>query len=312
MLPSQQLRYGRLANTEDLGKGSLRKPALSTRATEGNRQRMRIPAVSRPLASAHEVNKIEWKRIIKARRMQAQTSGRPRSVATIPADPEAELMPGVRWGRPEWVPSAAFWAFMVGRASEPVDGFVGREVSLAHEIGFCLLGGYGITAEVNHAVHRALAADGIFEPGRSPGADEIEALLRRPVRIGERSVRYRFPKQRAARLADALTLIETDPPPSSDALAFRRHLMRLPGVGPKTASWVTRNWLGSDEVAILDIHIIRAGLLIGLFERPIRLPRDYEALERRFLQFCVALDAKPSLVDAVMWRAMRNIGRGPV
>ena len=70
--------------------------------------------------------------------------------------------------------------------------------------------------------------------------------------------------------------------------------------------------MGSDEVAILDIHIIRAGLLMGLFERPIRLPKDYEILERRFLQFCSALGAKPSLVDAVMWRAMRNIGRGPV
>jgi thermostable 8-oxoguanine DNA glycosylase len=107
-------------------------------------------------------------------------------------------------------------------------------------------------------------------------------------------------------------MIEDDPPPTDDALAFRRHLMRIPGIGPKTASWITRNWLGSDEVAILDIHIIRAGLLIGLFDRSMRVPRDYEALERRFLEFCGALGARPSLLDAVMWRAMRNIGRGPV
>ena len=52
--------------------------------------------------------------------------------------------------------------------------------------------------------------------------------------------------------------------------------------------------------------------LIGLFDRSMRVPRDYEALERRFLEFCGALGARPSLLDAVMWRAMRNIGRGPV
>ena len=244
--------------------------------------------------------------------MQTQFLERRRFIPATAPDPDGEVVPGVRWGRPEWIPSAAFWAFMISRASEPVDGFVGREVSLAHEVGFCILGGYGITAEVNHAVHSMMIGEGIFVEGRRPGSDEIEALLRRPVVVGERSIRYRFPRQRAVRLSHALASIADDPPPSDDAVAFRGHLMRIPGIGPKTASWITRNWLGSNEVAILDIHIIRAGLLMGLFERPVRLPRDYETLERRFLQFCAALGANPSLVDAVMWRAMRNIGRGPV
>lgn len=227
-------------------------------------------------------------------------------------DPDAEVIPGVRWGRPEWVPSAAFWAFMISRASETTDGFVGRLCSLQSEIGFCLIGGYGITAEINHAVHDRLTEAGLLTPGRRPSADEIEALLRQPVTVGGRSVRYRFPHQRSGRLAVALRMVEDEPPPTGDPMAFRRHLMRIPGIGPKTASWITRNWLGSDDVAILDIHIMRAGILIGLFERSHRLPRDYEMLERRFLEFCRALGAKPSLLDAVMWRAMRNIGRGPV
>ena len=146
---------------------------------------------------------------------------------------------------------------------------------------------------------------------------EMQVDLQVPLEVDSivqngRPVRYRFPHQRARRLAVALGMIEDEPPPTDDALGFRRHLMRIPGIGPKTASWITRNWLGSDEVAILDIHIIRAGLLIGLFDRSMRVPRDYEALERRFLEFCGALSARPSLLDAVMWRAMRNIGRGPV
>lgn len=227
-------------------------------------------------------------------------------------DPDGEVIPGVRWGRPEWVPSAAFWADMVGRAIEETHGFIGREESLASEIGFCLLGGYGITAEMNHAVHDRLTGEGLFRAGRRPSAPTIEALLREPVVVQGRPRRYRFPRQRAQRLATALAMIEDDPPDATDAVRFRRDLMRIPGIGPKTASWVARNWLGSDEVAILDIHIIRAGLLIGLFDASMRVPRDYETMERRFLAFCAALGAKPSLLDALMWRAMRNIGRGPV
>jgi N-glycosylase/DNA lyase len=227
-------------------------------------------------------------------------------------DPEAEVVPGVRWGRPEWVPSAAFWADMVSRACEQSDGFVNHDGSLQEEVGFCLLGGYGITAEVNHAVHDRLLEEGLFVPGRRPSEREIETLLLQPVLLHGRPIRYRFPHQRARRLSVALRMIEDDPPPTGEALAFRRHLMRIPGIGPKTASWIARNWLGSDEVAILDIHIIRAGILINLFDRSMRVPRDYEVLERRFLEFCSALGARPSLLDAVMWRAMRNIGRGPV
>lgn len=233
-------------------------------------------------------------------------------VPPVLREPEEEILPGVRWGRAEWVPSVAYWAFMVGRAEEARDGYVGREASLQSELGFCLLGGYGITAEMNHAAHARLSRAGILDPGRRPSAGEIESLLRAPLEVGGRLARYRFPCQRAGRLAAALARIEDDFPPVHDALAFRRHLMGIPGIGPKTASWVTRNWLGSDEVAILDIHVLRAGLLIGLFDRTQRLPRDYEAMERRFIQLCAILGAKPSLLDAVMWRSMRTLGRGTV
>ncbi len=231
---------------------------------------------------------------------------------SIMREPGEEILPGVRWGRPEWVPSVAYWAFMVGKAEEAVDGYVGREASLQSELGFCLLGGYGITAEMNHAAHARLTLAGMLDPGRRPSAGEIEDLLRQPLEVAGRRARYRFPRQRAGRLAAALARIEDDFPPVHDALAFRRHLMAIPGIGPKTASWVARNWLGSDEVAILDIHVMRAGLLIGLFDRTQRLPRDYEAMERRFIDLCGALGAKPSLLDAVMWRSMRTLGRGAV
>lgn len=109
-----------------------------------------------------------------------------------------------------------------------------------------------------------------------------------------------------------MRMIEDNPPATIQARQFRDDLMEIPGIGPKTASWIARNWLGSDEVAILDIHIIRAGVLIGLFDSRQSVPRDYKAMEERFLTFARALDVRPSLLDAVMWREMRKLHRGPV
>jgi N-glycosylase/DNA lyase len=222
--------------------------------------------------------------------------------------PDAEVIPGVKWGRAEWVPSAAYWQAMVEfDASE--DDYVCSDASLKEQVGFCLLGGFGITAEMNHALYDRLEAEEVFAPGAKPTADVLRTLLNEPVLIDGRRRRYRFPNQRAVRLAHALNSIEDDPPPSSDPLSFRNALTAIPGIGPKTASWITRNWLGSDEVAILDIHIVRAGLLIGLFKPKQNVTRDYFAMEARFLSFASALGVRPSLLDAVMWRSMRKLHR---
>ncbi|NEW97175.1 hypothetical protein [Rhodopseudomonas sp. BR0G17] len=225
--------------------------------------------------------------------------------------PGAEVIPGVRWGKPEWVPSAAFWAQMSALAHED-DDYVCRDMTLKEQVGFCLLGGFGITAEMNASAYDRLAAEQIFAPGSLADAEQIRELLTAPLEIQGRSRKYRFPNQKAARLSQALRMLEHAPPKTNDHRIFRRELTEIPGIGMKTASWITRNWLGSDDVAILDIHIIRAGILIGLFGRDQQVARDYELMEGRFLQFAKALQVRPSLLDAVMWRHMRALGRGPV
>jgi thermostable 8-oxoguanine DNA glycosylase len=226
-------------------------------------------------------------------------------------DPDTEVISGVKWGRPEWVPSAAYWAAMSDMSREE-DDYVCAGATLKEQVGFCLLGGFGITAEMNYAIYNRLETENVFAPGRKPSIDELGALLHEPALVEGKSRRYRFPNQRAMRLAEALRVVEESPPSHDDPLQFRRELMTIPGIGPKTASWITRNWLGSDDVAILDIHIIRAGMLIGLFKVHQKVERDYEAMEVRFLAFARALDVRPSLLDAVMWRSMRKLGRTSV
>ena len=226
--------------------------------------------------------------------------------------PDSEVIEGVLWGRPEWVPSAAYWAILAATADEARHGFSDKDLTLAQEVGFCLLGGYGITAELNKAYFDLLRDEGVFETKSFRSAEEIEVLLRRPAQIDGRPRRYRFPRQKSARISQALERLKMMTPQLDDHLAFRRDLMAIPGIGPKTASWIVRNWLESDKVAILDIHVLRAGELIGLFDRNYTLPRDYERLERRFLDFCDALGVRASLMDAIIWTEMRELGRGSI
>lgn len=222
------------------------------------------------------------------------------------SDPLQEILPGVFWGRPEWVPSAAFW-HQVASLALIDEALFSPAASLLEETVFCLLGGYGISAEVNCAAFQHLrAADFLSMP--SVAAQEIEASLRMPLDVVGRRVYYRFPKQRAARLSTAIGRLRNDQIPFDCPRALRSYLMTINGIGPKTASWIVRNLTGSDEVAILDIHIHRAGLLIGLFNPNQRLPKDYFEMERRFLQFAEAIQVRPSLLDAVMWSTMRTLG----
>jgi len=63
--------------------------------------------------------------------------------------------------------------------------------------------------------------------------------------------------------------------------------------------------LGSDQVAILDIHVVRAGLLMKLFSPEDDVSKDYPRMEARFVSFSQALGVPTSDLDALMWGMMR-------
>jgi N-glycosylase/DNA lyase len=220
---------------------------------------------------------------------------------------DEEVLPGVRWGRPDEVFTPAYWADLASRSSK-ADGFSRVRSQLRREVFFCLLGGFGVKAEVNKAAFNRLAKAGIFKPGRYPSSEEIEPLLRQPLNISGRRLRYRFPRQRAQRIAVAAQYVDSGSPPENDAHELRAWLLRIPGIGMKTASWIVRNHLGSDAVAILDVHIVRVCQMMNLFDGDLRLPKDYERLERLFLEFAKAIEVPSSLLDAIMWREVRAVG----
>jgi thermostable 8-oxoguanine DNA glycosylase len=222
----------------------------------------------------------------------------------LPA-PEDELMPNVRWGDYLNYFTPAYWSamlWMLGSNSTVLTYKLGQ--TLKEEAAACMLGGHGITAEMSLAAYDSLRGSGVLTAD-SVSEREIEALLRKPLRVGDRLIHYRFPRQKALFLAPALNRLSREMPCTSDHRAFRNWFLQFRGVGLKTASWITRNWLDSRTVAILDIHIIRCGRICGFFKPSHNPQRHYIQMEDLYLEFAHRIGADAAKLDAFVWQQMR-------
>jgi thermostable 8-oxoguanine DNA glycosylase len=224
-------------------------------------------------------------------------------------DSEAEVIPGVRWGRAEQLFSPAYWAvqaWLVAERNAPSRQNLGE--SLFEEAAACILGGHGMPAEVGLAAFYRLRSHGLLsvDLARNASVAELAAVLSEELRYGARRFRYRFPNHKARVLAPVLRGLAAHQPNATDHVAFRKWFIRFDGVGLKTASWITRNWLGSDSVAIIDVHIWKAGVLAGIFSFGDKPSAHYERMEGRFLSFCAGIGVAASLIDAIMWQHLRQ------
>ena len=216
-----------------------------------------------------------------------------------------EVMDGVRWGSIDAFPTPAYWAYQVVArrlVGKPAGYRLGR--TLAEEVAACLLGGYGIPATVGLAAYDRMRERGALS-GNPVSEKDLEALLKEPLDVGGKSIRYRFAAQKARYLAAALPLAHAAPE-FNVGRQLRDWLLVIPGIGHKTASWIARNWLDANDVAILDVHIMRVGQVIGLFPKNLTVERNYAELEERFLQFSASLDIRASELDAVIWWEMAS------
>jgi N-glycosylase/DNA lyase len=224
-----------------------------------------------------------------------------------PAD--AFLLPGVVWGRPDVLFTPAYWMTQYwmreGILTAPSHG-LGQ--TLEEEVVACLLGGHGIPAEVGLAAFERLRGRGLISASCAERGVLAENL-REPLVVSGRQVTYRFWSQKAGYIASALRGLSERPAPNTSPLELREHLMLFPGIGPKTASWVVRNWLDSNDVAILDVHVVRAGRLMGLYSLNDRPDVNYFEMERRFLDLASAMGAPASDLDALIWSEMRQTPR---
>jgi thermostable 8-oxoguanine DNA glycosylase len=222
----------------------------------------------------------------------------------IPASDD-ELLPGITWGAFDEFFTPAFWrgqAWQHQQLGTYANVRIGDD--LVEEVAACLLGGFGMPAELGIAAFTRLRQEGLLVYGQS--ASVLEKELSRPLMIRGHVRTYRFPRQKARYLAASLQKLSDLLEPKDD-VALRDCLTALPGVGLKTASWIVRNYRNSDSVAVIDLHIVRACQHIRLFPAHLDPNRHYRALEQKFLKFADAIHVPAKLLDALIWDYMSRL-----
>ena len=223
---------------------------------------------------------------------------------TLP-EPDEYVLPGVRWGAFDELMTPAYWRSQAWQ-HEALGTYSGFRLggTLAEEVAACLLGGYGMPAELGLAAYARLRGRGLLVG--TPAVCTLENALLEPFQYRDRRRAYRFPRQKARYLAACLARLEDLSEPAADT-GLRDILATMPGVGPKTASWIVRNYRASNAVAIIDIHILRAGQHVGLFEPEWTPHGHYRDLETAFLCFATAICTPAALLDSLVWDQMRRM-----
>jgi len=225
------------------------------------------------------------------------------------------LVDNMPWGDAGALFTPAYWKTQLWYAknrneSAYLDYTTGT--SLHEEVTACLLGGYGISAEMAQAAFVQLHKKGLLTPMQKRSPARIEKALRAPLQIAGsgQSARYRFPKKKSLFIASALNRLDCEQPPDN-ASEFRQWLLSFDGIGWKTSSWITRNWLHSNDVAVIDIHVFRAGVIAGIFHggSETNLTSRYLELEEAFLRFAKALGEEARRLDVLIWRTMKDSER---
>ena len=224
-------------------------------------------------------------------------------------NPNSEVVPGIMWGLYGKLFTPAYWKAQYLLHSSP--GLFAVHFKLGEnildEVVACILGGFGTRSEIGLAAYNRLKERKLIR-NKVP-YQLIHEALTEPYLINNKPIHYRFPNQRAKFIYQFLERDDLDNIPLQNDIDLRKWLVCNNGIGPKTASWITRNFLNSDKVAIIDVHIFRALLLMGFYTRDYEIQRDYIKLEQIFIGFCHAIDVQPSKMDSLMWLQMKESNR---
>jgi N-glycosylase/DNA lyase len=223
----------------------------------------------------------------------------------IPNENE-QILPGVKWGKAIAFPTVAYWYYKIianRLANKSMKYRLGN--NLVEEVAACLLGGHGILAATGNAAFKHMKDKGAFT-GDIPSEDILFGWLSEPIFNGKKYIKYRFAKQKSSYLYHALCKFKNEAAPTQSGKELRDWLTDIKGVGLKTASWVARNWLDADDIAILDIHIYRAGILGGFFDESMKVEKNYLEMENIFLTLAEAMEVRASELDALIWFEMQQ------
>ena len=202
--------------------------------------------------------------------------------------------------------SKAYWALQYHLNDSSLYNYKLGE-NLKEEVVACMLGGYGLKAELGLLAFQRMKNLRLINSDAS--FSEIEAAINTPFKLFGNVVHYRFPHQKAKYIYLFLQRDDIEELEALSGCALRNRLLSIKGIGPKTASWITRNYGNCEDVAIIDIHIYRAGRLAGFVNPQWDMHKDYFKIENSFLDFCHSINALPSKMDYIMWNQMKESNR---
>jgi len=194
-----------------------------------------------------------------------------------------------------------------------------EEADLYREVVACILGSR-VPFEVSLAATEALAEEGLLRyfGNKEVYARRISEVLARPLHRPEwpRCRRYRFPKARGNAIANTAAEFYANGgsimswlASFREPLAARRHLVeKAKGIGPKQASMVLRNLGFTNELAILDSHLLRFMNMRGLHtgsESFVATLKGYELTEGKFLAYSKEMGWPTGILDQAIWIVMR-------
>ena len=201
--------------------------------------------------------------------------------------------------------------------------FLASEAELLFELVACILGSQ-VSYEVALAAAEEIRNGGLLEnPIKQycfPVYEKaIYDILGQPLHNpgwAPTGRRYRFAKIKANQISRTISAVYSNDSSLQGRLRAcktareaRRSIIEVGiGIGPKQASLFLRNIGFTEELAILDTHLLRFMRLFGLLHqsiRPISSLQNYETLEYRLRNYAKNAGYSLGCVDQAIWVVMR-------
>jgi N-glycosylase/DNA lyase len=185
------------------------------------------------------------------------------------------------------------------------------EQSLWYELVACLLGS-GVTFENAQSIVNDLNDRGCIDIESISSFSEFETKIHNV--LVER--KYRFPKIRAEYLRKTAEMIYGTGLSLTELLALSESthdarsiiMNHAKGIGPKQSSMFLRNIGFSNDLAVLDSHVLKYMFSIGLIDTSMKTVPSisfYKKLEERLKQYSNTLQVNLSNLDTAIWVVMR-------
>lgn len=192
------------------------------------------------------------------------------------------------------------------------------------EFFFVLLGGFGISYELNLSGLYILKQQGLISDGYYHEKNRlafIEEKIREqfskkqftPTTANGQPRKYRYIETKPRIISNAgYWLWEDcewglyDKLQSMNTNQARIWLCSCPGIGMKSASWLLRNTGLSEDCAVFDVHIIRFLSYLGFHTPESLTEKTYLNLEESLREVCSNVGVPLGKMDYLLWLLSRN------